>query len=100
MGIDRNAIRDLRAQEIITVRTSVDNKTVLWAVNVTDMLWIPGQGNFAFTISGNIIGAEFNEALDERIANQRQSIDGLLEHLKAHCPKLLGTGECDRIGAV
>lgn len=100
MATDRDAVALLLPNQIATVRLTVDNRTAYWAVNTKDMLWLPGQGNFAFQLTGNIIGAEFNPALDERVANQRQSINDLLGHLKIHCPKLLGTGECARIGAL
>jgi hypothetical protein len=100
MGIERDAIRQILQQEVVTLRLTTDNKTAIWAVNTKDMLWLPGNGAFAFQLTGNVIGAEFNEALDERIANQRTSIEDLLGHLKIHCPKLLGTGECGRIGAL
>jgi hypothetical protein len=100
MGIERNAVVLLLPNEIATMRVSVGNKTAFWAVNTKQMLWVPGAGPFAFELQGNIIGAEFNEALDERVSNQRKSIDEMLSHLKVHCPKLMGTGDCSRIGAL
>lgn len=98
MDIDRDAIKLIGLNEIVTVRLTVDNRTALWATNIEAMEWIPRAGKFAFQMNGNILGAGFNDAVDERIANQRTAIDGLLEHLKIHCPKLMGTGECDQIG--
>lgn len=100
MGIERNAVVLLLPNEIATMRIPVGNKTAYWVINTKQMLWVPGSGPFAFELQGNIIGSEFNEALDERVATQRQSIDRLLGHLKLHCPKLLGTGDCDEIGAL
>lgn len=100
MALNRNAIYIPSLNEILIVRGSLDNKTTSWALNVSRFAWATGSEPYSLHLSGRIIGAEFSDAIDERIATQRKSIDLMLDHLKVHCPKLLGTGSCGHIGKV
>jgi len=103
MSIDRKAIYTPRRGDALIIRgqTVLDGKpsTTQWGFQMTSQgLWVPGA-DFQMQLTGKIIGANLPRAEDERIAQQRRSIDMMLDHLKDHCPKLQGTGECSHIGA-
>ena len=97
--VNREAVYTPNKNEILTVRGEKGRQTTLWAFKLTQPgLWVPGTGKYDIQLNGTILGADFNDALDDRIARQKQSIDIMLDHLKAHCPRLLGTGDCPHIG--
>lgn len=96
--LNRLAVYAPKKGEMLTIRGAVEGQTALWAFRMSqEGLWLP-KLQWGMQLTGVIQGADFNPAIDERIANQRQSIESLLEHLKIHCPKLTGTGECGHIG--
>lgn len=98
--IDREAVYLPQAGELLVVYGEVKGKTSRWGFQVSENgIWIPGT-DFSLQLKGKILGADFTTQVDDRVARQRESINRLLEHLKTHCPKLLGTGECDQIGAL
>lgn len=100
MILKREAIFTPQANELLVVRGVMDNRTVNWAVSVGSVKWAPGSGPYELRLAGRVIGADFNDAIDERIDNQKASINRLTEHLRHHCPDLrmeLGTlfARCD-----
>jgi len=102
MGIDRKAIYTPRKGEVLFIRGSVmadgHQRTTQWGFQMTgNGIWTPGA-DYNMQLIGKIIGANFAAAEDDRIAQQRRSIDLMLDHLRDHCPKLMGTGDCVHIG--
>lgn len=100
--INRDAIYTPRRGEVILVRGNVslqgNNHTTQWGFQMTQAgMWVPGSNEFGMQLVGKIIGSSLLTAEDDRIAQQRKSIDLMLDHLKIHCPKLNGTGECEHI---
>lgn len=99
-SIDRKAVYTPRKGEILYVRGDVEGKTTQWALQMTQAgIWIPRM-DWGIQIVGRIIGSHFPTGLDDRIDQQRKSIDLMLDHLKDHCPKLMGIGDCKHIGKV
>lgn len=49
-------------------------------------------------LSGMAMNSGYLDGIDKRLDNQRKSIDGLLSHLKVHCPRLRGEGSCSHGG--
>ena len=88
MNLRREAIYTPQTNELLVVRGTLDSRTVNWMVSVGSVKWAPGTGPYEMRLAGRIIGADFNEAIDERIDNQRRSINRLMDHLRAHCPDL------------
>ena len=102
MGLDRKAIYTPRKGDTLIIRGQalIDGRmqTTQWGFQMTQVgIWVPGS-DYGMRLDGKIIGANIPKAEDERIAQQRQSIDIMLDHLKEHCPKLNGTGDCKHIG--
>lgn len=99
-NIDREAVYVPQAGETLVLYGEAKGKTSRWAFQMSENgIWVPGT-DFHLQLKGKIIGADFTTHVDDRVARQRESINRLLEHLKVHCPKLLGHGECDQIGAL
>ncbi len=97
--INREAIYTPDKGQVLFLRGDLSGKTTQWALRLSGAgLWLPHQGQWAIQLTGNIEGSSFASAIDDRIEQQRKSIDTMLDHLKEHCPKLLGTGECPHIG--
>jgi hypothetical protein len=86
--MEREAIYKPESQEILVVRGLLDRRTVMWSYNVSKAEWLASPEPFTLQMTGRIIGAEFFDGIDERLANQKASIDRLLKHLKHHCPDL------------
>jgi hypothetical protein len=104
MGIDRKAIYTPRKGDDLIIRGWAESggksHTTQWNFRMTQQgLWTPGA-DFGMSLIGKIIDANFLTAEDDRVKQQRKSIDLMLDHLKIHCPKLLGTGDCEMIGKV
>lgn len=91
--INRDAVYMPQPNELLSVRGLVDNRTVMWSFNVTEGQWMPAP-DLSMRLTGRIVGAEFFSGIDERLKNQRDSIDRMLKHLQYHCPMLAGTGGC------
>lgn len=87
MNIDRAAIYTPQPNEILVVQGTLDSRTVQWAVNVEQLRWSPGAVPLNFALAGRILGATFHDGTDDRLRNQRRSIDDLLGHVKHHCPR-------------
>lgn len=96
--IDRDAIRTPAAHEILMMRGSIDNKTFEWAINIIGADWLPGTNGWVMQATFQIIGASFSDALDSRLATQRDTIDRLQAHLDRHCSGLATTFCPDRTG--
>lgn len=103
MDLDKDAIfTPLRGQVILITATNDDRKEVHWRVRLDNsLLWTPNNGErdlpWTFSLSGHIVGAQFFTSLDQRLTNQRESIDRLMNHLAKHCPQLMGQGSCDHM---
>ena len=89
-NMDRQAVYLPPMGEILVVRGSIGSRTTLWNLKVLRSSWLPSSANgeFPIRLSGNITGAEFRDDVDERVTNQKASINRLLDHLKHHCPNL------------
>lgn len=85
---DRDAVYLPKPQEILVVRGAVEARTVMWNLQVTESRWLSSPQPYPIELTGRIVGAEFYSGLDFRIANQKASIDRLLDHLRHHCPDL------------
>lgn len=101
MIINKSAVFTPRKGDTLIIRGEMmldgRSRTSQWAFRLNQQgMWLP-RGEYGIQLTGNIIGASLPEGVDDRIAQQRKSIDIMLDHLKAHCPKLLGTGECEHI---
>src|SRR5688500_1879153 len=91
--VNRQAVATPRKGETLSIRQNIDGATALWVYKLSaNGVWVPGA-EFGLRLTGAIVAADFNPQLDERIDNQRKSIDTLLDHLNQHCPQLLGTGK-------
>lgn len=74
--IERDAIRQLLANEIVQVRAQLGNGLIAWGVNVDQMDWYAGSDNYRFLLSGRIIAAHKQPAgdvLDDAIKAIRRS---------------------------
>jgi hypothetical protein len=61
----------------------------MWNYKVAKAQWLlSGDATYMLEMTGQITGAEFFNGVDERLANQKASIDRLMAHLKHHCPDL------------
>lgn len=100
MIINRDAIYTPQPNELLLVRGEVSGRSVDWALAISQARFAPGAMPFDLTVSGRIVGADFNDQIDLRVAEQKRSINRLLSHIKRHCPALLGTGGCDWDGNV
>lgn len=58
VGIDREAIRSLSAEEIIQIRGMIDNEWFSWGVSVKELEWLPGAQDFRFSLVGRIFIAQ------------------------------------------
>ena len=98
MPINRDAVYTPNKGEVLVVRGAVGGKTTNWALQMSEAgLWLPNRP-WTVQLTGQIRGAEFMTGVDDRIERQRLSIDAMLDHLKVHCPQLLGTAKCEYIG--
>lgn len=100
--IDRKALYTPRKGEALFIRGSLMEegkaRTTQWVFKMqSNGIWVPGA-DYSMQLTGQVIGANFASGEDDRVAQQRKSIDIMLDHLKAHCPRLLGLGDCDHIG--
>lgn len=71
--------------EIVTVMRTVATKSVVMVVNVQDPC-VLGQGQI--TLSGRLLQYGVTPFADGKVANQADSINRLLAHLRVHCPGL------------
>lgn len=95
--IERDAVYAPRRGEILMIRGEQKGKTTQWGFQLSqEGLWVPGT-EWGISLTGKIIGASFPTGIDDRIVQQRRSIDLMLDHLKDHCPKLQGKGDCAHI---
>lgn len=76
-----------------------DPRESTWTVQLDDQLiWTPDSmkmHRWEFRLHGHIVDAAFSLSVDQRLANQREAIDRLTNHLKQHCPQLQGLGSCE-----
>lgn len=99
--LNPDAIYTPRKGEMLLIRGDMNGKNVDWGYKLTEAgVWVPGTERFQLRLEGRIIGSSFIEGLDARLAQQRKSIDLMLDHLKEHCPKLIGSGDCPHIAPV
>lgn len=69
--------------------------THTWTLQVQQGIWVPGdRRKWQLKLTGQIVAAGLAEGIDARLVNQRASIDRLLKHVQAHCPKLSHGGDC------
>lgn len=86
--VDRSAIYTPQPNELLLVRGEVAGRTVQWALAVSQAQFAPGPVPFDLVLNAQIVAAQFNDALDLRLTEQKASINRLLEHLRHHCPDL------------
>lgn len=99
--VNADAIYTPRKGEVLLIRGDLNGKNVDWGYKLTEAgVWVPGAERFQLRLEGIITGSSFIEGLDARLAQQRENIDRLLDHLKQDCPKLNGSGECPHIVSV
>jgi hypothetical protein len=90
-------------RELVEIRLEVPReestspRTASWVVRVDAGGHLDSRSG-ALTLRGTIKSARWGLLDDGRVERQRDSIDRLLNHLKVHCPELLGTGQCRHIG--
>lgn len=89
--IDRNALYTPGKGELVIIRGAVTGRSVDWTLRVRDCAvnvfpTLKPDLCVTTTLTGDIVGAGFNDALDARIKNQKESISRLMEHLGRHCP--------------
>lgn len=79
----------------IRVTNTADSTTHNWSFQLQRGVWVPGDRRaYAIKLEGQVIAAGPAEGIDQRLANQRDSIDRLLKHLEKHCPRFV-SGECE-----
>jgi len=80
-----------------------DGRQARWKIQLDNgVLWVPDkmqENPWEFNLHAHIIDAQFFTSIDDRLKNQRDSIDRLTRHLKEHCPQLLGSGSCEHMPA-
>lgn len=78
-----------------------DPREITWTLLLDDQaLWTPekmAQNPWEFRLHGHLVDAAFSLSVDQRLANQRDSIDRLVNHLRQHCPQLMGKGSCEHM---
>lgn len=80
----------------IRVTNAADSTTHNWNFQLQRGVWVPGDRRaYSLKLEGQVIAAGPAEGIDQRLANQRASIDRLSNHLKRHCPTLLHGGPCE-----
>lgn len=100
MAIDRDAVYTPEQGRTMVIGGETGGKTTHWAFQMTQNgIWLP-RGEWMMQLTGRIVAANFATGVDDRVERQRQSIEQMLEHLKVHCPALLGMGDCEHIGRV
>lgn len=103
MGIDRDAIfTPVRGVNVVIGAIHPEGqRETRWTVRLDDqLLWVPSQRQtdlWQFSLTGHVTDSQFFASIDERLKNQRDSIDRMLKHLKQHCPQLLGQGSCEHM---
>lgn len=95
--INRASVFTPEPGALITLRVPDKAKaTHNWDLRLSRGIWVPDdRRNWTFRLEGQVVTAGPAEGIDQRLANQRESIDRLLKHLAKHCPRLLSGGECE-----
>jgi hypothetical protein len=86
--LDKTAIYTPQTGQLLVVRGEAADRTVQWLLKLREPArWSPQPEPYVITIHGTVVGAQFSTEIDERIANQKASIDRLLKHVREHCPE-------------
>lgn len=99
--IDGDAIHTPGQNAKMWLAGLLGSREVRWDIILDDqVLWVPNQSQkhpWEFNLHAHIVKASFVAGVDERVANQREAITRLAEHLKQHCPQLMGQGSCEHM---
>jgi hypothetical protein len=78
-----------------------DGRQVRWTIQLDNgVLWVPNKMQehpWEFNLHAHIVDAQFFASIEDRLKNQRESIDRLVNHLKEHCPQLIGVRSCEHM---
>lgn len=81
---------------VAEIRTPVEGKTSSIVIKVKSWAFLAHSGQIQLT--ADIVGADFDEGIDGRVARQKASIERLLAHVMQHCPEFLSGQMCEYNG--
>lgn len=95
--IQQNSIFTPEPGTLLDIRlTDKARTTHNWSVRLQSSLWVPSDRRaWSVRIEGQLQAAAEATGIDQRLDNQRASIDRLLKHLEIHCPRLSSGSACE-----
>lgn len=96
--IEEGSIYKPLAGEIVVVQVGIPKLgTAHWMVRLDSVVMGRMGAVPIVSLEGIIQHAKFVKGIDLQVDTQRASINRLLEHLRQHCPELMGTGKCQHL---